>query len=75
MWIFLHLHILRFLTDLMLWIKERSVSREMGGASSLVGNIRDKLLKNWFILGIITVILLARANPGFGAKGGNSCEL
>jgi len=56
----------------MIWAKGRTYSRDMAASPGLLASLREKILKNWFVLGIITVILLARANPGFGAKGGKN---
>uniref|UniRef100_H2ZQ78 Sodium/bile acid cotransporter n=1 Tax=Ciona savignyi TaxID=51511 RepID=H2ZQ78_CIOSA len=56
----------------MIWAKAKPYLNNMGPkpGSGILGSVREKLLKNWFVLGIVTVILLARAKPEFGAKGG-----
>nr|XP_002131347.1 sodium/bile acid cotransporter 7 [Ciona intestinalis] len=56
----------------MIWTKTTPYLKNMGPkpGSGILGSLREKLLKNWFVLGIVLVILLARANPEFGAKGG-----
>jgi len=36
----------------------------------LFASFKEKLIKNWFVLGIAVAIALAKANPSIGAKGG-----
>lgn len=40
------------------------------GKAGMFTTIREKLMKNWFICGVIIVIFLAHSNPDIGAKGG-----
>lgn len=34
----------------------------------------DRLRKDWFILGIVLVITVAKLEPAFGVKGGKSAQ-
>ena len=51
----------------MYWTKSKSYSAVQG---TMASTLKEKLLKNWFIIGIVLVIMLARLNPGIGLKGG-----
>ena len=43
---------------------------DASSSAKLLTNMVDKAKQNWFILGVIFVILLAHANPDIGVKGG-----
>ena len=40
------------------------------GKAGMFTTIREKIMKNWFICGVVIVIFLAHSNPDIGAKGG-----
>nr|CAB3266100.1 sodium/bile acid cotransporter 7 [Phallusia mammillata] len=54
----------------MIWTKSKAYNRDMAASVGFLSSVKEKLLKNWFVIGIVSVILLAKSNPGFGAKGG-----
>ena len=51
----------------MYWTKSKSYSAIQGTMKS---TLKEKFLKNWFVIGIVFVIMLARLKPDIGLKGG-----
>lgn len=54
----------------MFWTKEKSLNNEMAAVPNISAKVFETMKKNWFILGVLSVIILARANPAIGVKGG-----
>jgi len=52
--------------------KKEADIHDVTSSTKFFTNLVDKLKSNWFILGVITVILLAHENPKIGVKGGET---
>ena len=53
-----------------MWSKFQSASAGVKNENKIMSLIKEKLFQNWFVIGIVIVIIIARINPTVGAKGG-----
>jgi len=53
-----------------MWNKFQSASAGVKNENKIMSLIKEKLFQNWFVIGIVIVIIIARINPTVGAKGG-----
>ena len=54
----------------MIPVDEKEQMNDLVATSNFISKMQEKILKNWFILGVVTVIFFARLNPDIGLKGG-----